>query len=109
MKKFNEAKVDSTGISLWPAEELLAFYCLKNIEKFKKMKRIAEYGAGYSGLAGIALAKSLIYKIENPQDYHIEISDGNEECANLLADNIELNKSNTQDCHFSSKLKLFMM
>lgn len=73
---------------MWPAEELLAYYCIKNIENFRKMKKIAEYGSGYSGLAGIALAKSLLYENENPPDFQIEISDGNEECAVLLKENI---------------------
>ncbi|KAL4482743.1 hypothetical protein ABPG73_021403 [Tetrahymena malaccensis] len=91
IKKYNEAKVDSTGVSLWPAEELLAYFCIKNIEQFKSMKRIAEYGAGYSGLAGLALSKLLLQNKQDDQNIYIDISDGNEECAILLQKNIELN------------------
>ncbi|KAL4499018.1 hypothetical protein ABPG72_016920 [Tetrahymena utriculariae] len=91
IKKYNEAKVDSTGVSLWPAEELLAYYCLKNFEQFKSMKRIAEYGAGYSGLAGLALSKLMLQNKQDDLNFYIDISDGNEECAILLQKNIQLN------------------
>lgn len=48
--------VDSTGINIWPAEELLAYFIYKNQKLFKN-KRILELGAGYSGLAGIMASK----------------------------------------------------
>lgn len=48
---------------------------MQNIEIFQKAKKIAEFGAGYSGLAGLALAKRLLHLPS--KNFEIEISDGN--------------------------------
>lgn len=49
--------VDSTGIALWPAEEALAYFSIKNIDKINSFHRFIELGAGYSGMATLILAK----------------------------------------------------
>lgn len=63
------------------------------------MKHIAEYGAGYSGLAGITLAKSLLSIPDHPI-LSIDISDGHEECSRLLKENVEINNYPQLDSRF---------
>ncbi len=55
--KINENKVDSTGVKLWPAEEIMAYFIEKNKENFLNKNKVLELGAGYSGLAGLFLSK----------------------------------------------------
>ena len=70
-----QKKVDNTGnVKVWPAEEVLANYLIKNAHLFEG-KDICELGAGKSGLAAIALALELKDKLGS-----ILISDGNEQC-----------------------------
>lgn len=93
--------IDSTGYLIWPSEELITILMLtilsKNTEKkfenfplnFEENEnlKILEIGAGYSGLAGIALKKFLEGKIEN----FISITDGNKDCAKKIEENLKLN------------------
>jgi predicted nicotinamide N-methyase len=61
-------------VKIWPAEEVLANFLIKNAYLFEN-KKILELGAGKSGLAAIALAIKLKEKLGK-----IVVSDGNEEC-----------------------------
>jgi len=80
----NKNLVDSTGIKLWPAEEIMAYYVSKNIENFKS-KRVIELGAGYSGLASIVLAA---YMIKAGLQIDLTITDGLDICAERIKENI---------------------
>jgi len=57
IKQFNSEEVDSTGLALWPSEELLAYFLYRNLPRLSNAKRIIELGAGFSGLASLLLAK----------------------------------------------------
>ncbi|XP_024516595.1 calmodulin-lysine N-methyltransferase [Selaginella moellendorffii] len=73
-----ELGIDNTGvICLWPAEEILAYYCVSRPEMFRN-KRIIELGAGY-GLAGLALAACT-----DPAE--VLITDGNPKISRKIAD-----------------------
>jgi predicted nicotinamide N-methyase len=89
-------KIDSTGFLLWPSEEIVSSFLLREIfpkEKFENFEtkgnfRILELGAGYSGLAGIALHKQLsLMSVE----HEIVITDGNADCAGKIEKNLEMN------------------
>ncbi|KRX09675.1 hypothetical protein PPERSA_02547 [Pseudocohnilembus persalinus] len=103
LKQYNSEKIDSTGVQLWPAEEVLAYFCLKKIKQFKNQS-IIELGAGYSGLAGILLAKFLL---ENQQqtNLNLKITDGNSVCAKHLQKNIEINFQLIWDVNYTSNEK----
>lgn len=48
---------DKTGrICIWPAEQVLAYWCLKNSNRFEG-KVVIEIGGGFHCLAGVAIAK----------------------------------------------------
>ncbi|EFJ36051.1 hypothetical protein SELMODRAFT_78185, partial [Selaginella moellendorffii] len=66
----------------WPAEEILAYYCVSRPEMFRN-KRIIELGAGY-GLAGLALAACT-----DPAE--VLITDGNPKVVNYIQKNCRLN------------------
>ncbi|KAK3242072.1 hypothetical protein CYMTET_48216 [Cymbomonas tetramitiformis] len=81
----NEHKIDNTGvICLWPAEEALTHFCVKNSHIFRD-KRVLELGAGV-GLAGIALAAMGIAK-------EVVLTDGNPTCVDVLQENLERNNA----------------
>ena len=87
LSKFNEEKIDNTGnIQLWPCEEILSIYCLKNQERFKN-KRVIELGSGYSGLCGLIMAALI------PSITEMMITDGNSKSVEALNFNISENFS----------------
>ena len=50
-----ESEIDNTGnVRVWPAEEFLAVWALKNSEMWRD-KTVCELGAGKSGLIGLAI------------------------------------------------------
>lgn len=74
---------DNTGnCGLWPSEELLAYWCLKNPQQFADKVAVLELGAGMTGLAGLAASKAI-----SGQSSKIIISDGNEQCLRFLMAN----------------------
>lgn len=102
LQNYNEESVDSTGIQIWPSEEILAYYCIRNAEKFASFTSFMELGAGYSGLIGLALAKYFdrlvaLHKDHAPQPVRICVTDGQQQCATLLKKNLALNKANLKN------------
>eukprot|EP01135_Chromosphaera_perkinsii_P003126 Nk52_evm15s236 gene=Nk52_evmTU15s236 len=76
---------NNTGnVCIWPSEEILAFFLVKNRKSFEGSS-VLELGAGMSGLAGLALAKSCKLNA-------MVITDGNESSTNVLDANIRANE-----------------
>jgi 16S rRNA G1207 methylase RsmC len=59
-------------VGLWPSEELLAYYCIKNFSDQFRGVNVAELGAGV-GLAGFILASN-----EKSRPRYTLLTDGNE-------------------------------
>ncbi|XP_065066155.1 calmodulin-lysine N-methyltransferase-like [Rhopilema esculentum] len=75
---------NNTGnICIWPSEEVLAYFCLNNKEKFRD-KKICELGGGMTALAGLLLATE-----SNAEEVHL--TDGNKESAKNIADIVQEN------------------
>jgi len=87
VQNLNKNLVDSTGIKLWPAEEIMAYYISHNLDLFKG-KTVIELGAGYSGLASLVLAA---YLIRDGSTSNIAITDGLDICAERIKENLDLN------------------
>ncbi|VDN05607.1 unnamed protein product [Thelazia callipaeda] len=94
---------NNTGnIRIWPSEEYLAYYLLKNMHIVRK-KSILELGSGMVGLSG--LISALLGAIE------VTLTDGNEKCVANMQKIIEANKLNdriaclilTWECHVPNK------
>ncbi|KVI08774.1 Nicotinamide N-methyltransferase-like protein [Cynara cardunculus var. scolymus] len=65
----NTYDIDNTGlVCSWPSEEVLAYYCLSQLDLFRS-KRVIELGSGY-GLAGLLIAAVT-------EASEVVISDGN--------------------------------
>lgn len=72
----NTYDIDNTGLVCpWPSEEVLAFYCLSHVDKFRS-KRVIELGSGY-GLAGLVIAVAT-------EALEVVISDGNPQVVDCI-------------------------
>eukprot|EP01120_Amphizonella_sp_Union-15-10_P016767 TRINITY_DN9043_c0_g1_i2.p1 TRINITY_DN9043_c0_g1~~TRINITY_DN9043_c0_g1_i2.p1 ORF type:complete len:250 (+),score=36.90 TRINITY_DN9043_c0_g1_i2:100-750(+) len=83
---FVSSGYDVTGLKLWPATKALCRYILENQEKFQKRK-ILELGSG-AGLSGLLVS----HFCET-----VLLTDGNDECLELLGRNINANIDKTKD------------
>ena len=78
---------NNTGnVCVWPSEEVLAYYCLKNREQFQG-KSICELGSGMTGLAGVMLALT-----QYPSQVYL--TDGNRASVDNMQHIIEKNMVN---------------
>ncbi|KAJ9541034.1 hypothetical protein OSB04_027540 [Centaurea solstitialis] len=81
----NTYDIDNTGlVCSWPSEEVLAYYCLSQLDLFRS-KRVIELGSGY-GLAGLVIAAVT-------EASEVVISDGNPQVVDYIQRNINANSS----------------
>ena len=79
------AGFNNTGnVRIWPAEEVLAYYCLENKETFKGSS-VCELGCGMTGLAGVMLACSTT-------PCNVLLTDGNERSVCNVKEIVDRNK-----------------
>jgi hypothetical protein len=79
-------KIDTTGNWVWEAEEIMAYYLLKNGEKYlyndsvKNLFKVLELGAGTSGFASISfkINYQALLEIQNIK-IKLHITDGKKE------------------------------
>lgn len=76
---------NNTGnVCIWPAEEVMAYYCLERREMFRG-STVCELGAGMTGLTGIFLAKTGLPN-------KVIITDGNEKSVKNIQSIIDRNQ-----------------
>ncbi|XP_076914617.1 calmodulin-lysine N-methyltransferase-like [Bidens hawaiensis] len=93
----NTYDIDNTGlVCSWPSEEVLAYYCLSQLDLFRS-KRVIELGSGY-GLAGLVIAAAT-------EASEVVISDGNPQVVEYIQCNITANSS----VFGSTKVKSMML
>lgn len=77
---------NNTGnVCVWPAEEVMAFYCLKHLERFQGAN-ICELGGGMTSLSGLLLATTHMPS-------NILVTDGNQKSVDNVKDIITANFS----------------
>lgn len=80
---------NNTGnVCVWPSEEALSYYILKNIQFFTN-KNILELGSGMSALAGLFVAKYGAPK-------KVLLTDGNELAVENISKSLQINKFNSK-------------
>ena len=91
---------DNTGnVCLWPSEEVLAYYVLKNADDFKS-KAVCEVGAGMTGLAGVLLAV-------NAGPSEVLLTDGNKDSVLNLQSIINQNNTSFGATSISSRILIW--
>lgn len=78
---------NNTGnVCIWPAEEVMAYYCLRQQEKYKG-KSVLELGGGMTGLAGLMLSLTGLPSC-------VRLTDGNLASVNNIRHIIKANEEN---------------
>ena len=77
---------NNTGnVCIWPSEEILAYYCIRNSELFSG-KSVCELGCGMSALAGVMLASTQL-------PAHVLLTDGNVTSVDNVKTIVSVNRS----------------
>ena len=85
---------NNTGnVCIWPSEEVMAYYCLRQREKFKG-KSVCELGGGMTGLAGLMLSLTGMPSL-------VRLTDGNPTSVSNMQ---QLIKANGQIIDISAEL-----
>ena len=91
---------DNTGnVCVWPAEEVLAYYCLEHRESFKG-SNVCELGCGMTGLAGLLLACARA-------PTHVLLTDGNKISVKNVKEIVNANQERFGDTSISCDVLLW--